>query len=635
MRPACRQVTLAFSLWSLLGTVALAQELSAANDQERWKHLTIQELLDIDVTTATRRADPIRTTAAPVQVLTRDDLHRAGVRYLAEAFRLADAMFVGRFDGRTWIVNARGLAINGANKMQVMIDGRSIYSPFYSGVFWDAQDVLIEDIDRIEIIRGPGASLWGANAVHGIINVITRRADDTQGTLVTLGSGTEERAIADLRYGGRMGAGAAYRAYVKYGYRDAQTLSTGASARDPLRRGQVGGRVDWSLSASDELSVFGDAYIGRLGLINAPDTPISGGNVIARWSRRGPRGSSQVQAYYDRVERHVPRQFGERRNTIDLDAQHSLTALARHNLVFGGGYRASADETDVTETLSFEPRARTTHLFNLFAQDEISLGRGVFGTIGTRLEHNSYSGWELQPTGRVRWTRGRDTVWAAVSRAVRMPTRFDSDLRFTAGLPFLVATGSAAFRPEQMIAYEAGYRTQPATRVSLEVAAYHNRYDDLRSQEQRPGEPIVLANTIEGEVSGLELGASWELATHIRMHGSYGWLTRSLRRKPGSFDISGGEGFDAPHLATLQLFTDVRPGLRLNVMGRYVAALQRSSIPAYAEADITLQWDVRPWAEVALVGQNLLHDRHPEFGGGTSLEEFDRGVFVTLTLRRR
>lgn len=635
MRLAGRRVTLAFSLWSLLGTGAIAQELSAANDQERWKHLTIRELLDIDITTATRRADPIRTTAAPVQVLTRDDLHRAGIRHLAEAFRLADALFVGRFDGRTWIVNARGLAINGANKMQVMIDGRSIYSPFYSGVFWDAQDVLIEDIDRIEIIRGPGASVWGANAVHGIINVITRRADDTQGTLVTIGSGTEERAIADLRYGGRLGAGAAFRAYVKYGYRDAQTLSTGVSARDPLRRGQVGGRVDWSLSARDELTVSGDAYIGRLGLINAPDTPISGGNVIARWNRRGPRGSSQVQAYYDRVERHVPRQFGERRNTVDLDAQYSLAGPARHNLVFGGGYRASADETDVTETLYFEPRSRTTHLFNLFAQDEIGLGRGVFATIGTRLEHNSYSGWEMQPTGRVRWTRSRDTVWAAVSRAVRMPTRFDSDLRFTAGLPFLVATGSRAFRPEQMVAYEAGYRTQPTTRLSLELAAYHNRYDDLRSQEQRPGEPIVLANTIAGEISGLELGATWEAATHVRLHGSYGWLTRSLRRKPGSFDISGGEGFDAPHLATLQLFTDVRPGLRLNVMGRYVAALQRSRIPAYAEADATLQWDVRPWAEVALVGQNLLHDRHPEFGGGTNLEEFDRGVFLTVTLRRR
>jgi iron complex outermembrane receptor protein len=633
--PPWRQVAVVLSVWLLAAGVAPAQQQVAANDQERWKHLTIQELLEIDVTTAARRADPIRTTAAPVQVLTRDDLHRAGVRYLAEAFRLADALFVGRFDGRTWIVSARGLAINGANKMQVMIDGRSIYSPFYSGVFWDAQDVLIDDVDRIEIIRGPGASLWGANAMHGIINVITRRADDTQGTVVTLGSGTEERAIADLRHGGRLGTAAAYRAYVKYGYRDAQSLSTGVSAQDPFRRGQVGGRVDWALSANDDLSVLGDAYIGRLGLINAPDTPISGGNVIARWSRRGRRGSSQVQAYFDRVERHVPRQFGERRNTVDIDAQYGLVGPARHNLVFGGGYRASADETDVTETLYFEPRERTTHLFNLFAQDEIALGRGFFGILGTRLEHNSYSGWELQPTGRIRWTRGHDTVWGAVSRAVRMPTRFDSDLRFTAGLPFLVATGSTAFRPEQMLAYEAGYRTQPASRVSFEAAVYHNRYDDLRSQEQRPGQPIVLANTIEGEISGLELGATWEPAAHVRVHGSYAWLTRSLRRKPGSLDITGGEGFDAPHQATLRLFTDLRPGVRLNVMGRYVDALPRTSIPAYVEADVTLQWDVRPWAELALVGQNLVHDRHAEFGGGTIVEEFDRGVFLTLTLRRR
>ena len=415
-------------------TVSFAQQ-PAGGDQSQWKQLTIQELLEMDVTTAARRADPIRNAAAPIQVLTRDDLHRAGVRYLAEAFRLADGLYVGRFDGRTWIVNGRGLAINGANKMQVMIDGRSIYSPLFSGIFWDAQDVLIEDIDRIEIIRGPGASLWGANAVHGIINVITRRAADTQGTLVTVGSGNEEQAITDVRYGGRVGDSVAFRTYAKYGYRDAQSLATGESAKDPMQRGQVGGRLDWRASKTADVTVQGDAYTGQLGLLNSPDTSISGGNVVARWTRRNTWGITQAQVFYDRVERDVPDQFGERRNTFDIDVQQNVSHISGHSIVFGGGYRISDDDTDVTRILFFEPKGRTSHLFNVFAQDEISLGRGVFGTLGSKLEHNSYSGWELQPTGRIRWTRGRDTLWGGVSRAVRMPTRFDSDIRVTGGLP--------------------------------------------------------------------------------------------------------------------------------------------------------------------------------------------------------
>ena len=601
-----------------------------------WKHLTIEELLDIDVTTATRRPDAIRTMAAPVQVLTREDLLRAGIRYLAEAFRLADGLYVGRFDGRTWVVNARGLAINGANKMQVMIDGRSIYSPLYSGIFWDAQDLLIDDIDRIEIIRGPGASLWGANAVHGIVNIITRRAIDTQGALLTIGTGTEERAIVGMRYGDGVGERGSYRIYATYGYRDAQSLASGESARDPLRRGQMGGRYDWIDSAGDEVTVQGDAYIGRIGLLAAPDTPISGGNLLARWTRRGGYGTSQVQAYYDRVERHVPGQFGERRNTVDLDLQHNFPAGRRHAVVAGGGYNVSSDDTDVSPIIFFDPQRRRTYLTNFFAQDEIFLGRGVYGTAGTRLEHNSFSGWELQPTGRVRWTGSRNTLWGAVSRAVRMPTRFDSDIRVPLGQPTVVITGSPDFRSEKMVAYEAGYRAQVADRVALEVAGYNNRYDDLRSQDLRPGMPITLANSVEGHISGIEVGATWTPSTVARLHGSYTYLHRAIRSEPGSADITGGEGNDAPHLATIQLFSDLRPGLRLNVIGRYVAELPRPRVPAYAEADVVVQWDARSWAEIKVVGQNLLHRRHPEFSSGqANLEEYDRGVYLALTIRRR
>ena len=627
--------TLLFLALLLSPAPGSAQTQTAAGDQSPWKQLSIEELLDIDVTTG-RRPDSIRRTAAAVQVLTREDLHRAGVRYLAEALRLADAFYVGRFDGRTWVVNTRGLNINGANKLQVMIDGRTVYSALFSGIFWDAQDLIIDDIERIEIIRGPGASLWGANAVHGIVNVVTRRASDTQGILLTVGSGNEERAIAEARYGGRAGASGAYRVYAKYGYRDDQVLQDGGSAHDPMRRGQMGGRYDWKPSRTTDATLQGDAYIGRLGLINSLDTPISGGNVLARLSRQNTRGTTQVTAFFDRVERSVHNQFGEVRNTYDVDAQQTLTVRDRHNLVWGGGYRASRDDTDQTPVLFFEPRKRTTHLFNLFAQDEIRLGRaGWFATVGTKLEHNSYSGWELQPTGRVRLTRQHTTVWGAVSRAVRMPTRFDSDIRITFGLPFVAIAGAAAFKPEQLVAYEAGVRTQPMETLTFEVSAYHDQYRHLRSQEQQPDGTRVLGNTIEGHISGIELGATWEPSDVLRIHGATSRLRKKLRRAPGSLDVTGGEGNDACCLARVQVFADLRENLRLTGLARYIAALPNPHLPAYAEADVSLQWDVRRGIELAVVGQNLLHDNHPEFTSGQPLlEAYERSVFLTLTLRR-
>ena len=616
-------------------TAVRAQTQVAAADQSPWKRLTIEELLDIDVTTAGRRPDSIRRAPAAVQVITGDDLHRAGVRYLAEALRLADCFYVGRFDGRTWVVNTRGLNINGSNKLQVMIDGRTIYSPLFSGIFWDAQDLLIDDVERIEIIRGPGASLWGANAVHGVVNVITRRASETSGPLVTIGTGNEELAIADVRYGGRAGAAGAYRLYAKYGYRDAQVLLAGGSAEDPIRRGQFGGRYDRKLTRSADLTVQGDAYIGRLGLINSPDTPISGGNLLARWSQKNTRGSTQITSFVDRVERRVPDQFGERRVTFDLDAQQTMV-VREHNVVWGGGYRGSADETDSTKILFFEPSERTTHLFNVFVQDEIQLGRSDwFATAGTKLEHNSYSGWELQPTGRIRLTKPRSTLWAAVSRAVRMPTRFDSDIRVTAGLPFTVITGDADFKPEQLIAYEAGLRMQPVNSFTFDVSFYHDQYRHLRSQERLPGAPITLGNTIQGHIDGIEVAATYEPTDRLRLHGSTTWLHKDLEGAPGSLDISGGEGNDACCMARLQIFADLRDNLRLTALGRYLSALPKPHLDGYGEADLSLQWDVRRGIELALVGQNLLHDRHAEFSNGQPLlEAYERSVFVTLTLRR-
>jgi iron complex outermembrane receptor protein len=627
LRPCA--LALAFSLSAV---PASAQTSSAG--QSPWKQLSMEELLDIDVTTATRRPDSIRRAAAPVQVLTGDDLHRAGVRDLAEALRLADAFYVGRFDGHTWVVNTRGLNINGTNKLQVMIDGRTIYSPLFSGIFWDAQDLIVDDIDRIEIIRGPGASLWGANAVHGVVNVVTRRAADTQGTLLTLGSGNEELGIADFRYGGDAGHDRAYRFYAKYGYRDGQVLVDGGDARDPMRRGQAGGRYDWRPSAATEATVQGDVYVGRMGQINnVGDTSISGGNILGRWARKNRRGGTQIAGFYDVVQRQVPGQFGEVRHTFDLDAQQTLTVQDTHTFVWGGGYRASTDRTDSTPILFFEPPNRTTHLFNLFAQDELRLGDdGWFATLGTRLEHNSYSGWELQPTARIRLTKPRSTVWAAVSRAVRMPTRFDSDVRIALNQPVVVVTGSPEFKPEQLVAYEGGVRVRPVSALSFDVSVYRDEYRDLRSLEA--GVPITVGNTLEGHVTGIELGATWEPTGILRIHGATSFLDKTLERGPATLD-TGAEGNDPCCLTRLQVFTDLRDDLRLTGLLRAIASLPRPHLPGYTEADLTLQWDVKRGIELSLVGQNLLHDSHPEFYDGQSmLEAYERSIFVTLSFRR-
>ena len=318
-----------------------------------------------------------------------------------------------------------------------------------------------------------------------------------------------------------------------------------------------------------------------------------------------------------------------------MDGQHALAVRDVHSLVWGGGYRATSDRTEETPVLFFEPSDRTTHLFNVFVQDEIRLGRkGWFATLGTKLEHNSYSGWELQPTGRVRLTRPRATVWGAISRAVRMPTRFDSDIRVTLGQPVVVITGSPAFEPEQLVAYEAGVRTQVASELAFDVSFYHDEYRRLRSQEAVPGAPITLGNTIQGHIDGIEFGATWEPADVLRIHGATTFLDKSLDRAPGSLDVSGGEGNDACCLARLQIFADLREDLRLTGLARYIAALPAPHLAAYAEADVTLQWDVRRGIELSLVGQNLLHDSHPEFTSGQPLlEAYERSFFVTITFQ--
>jgi iron complex outermembrane receptor protein len=601
------------------------------------KRLSLEELMEIDVTSVSRRPERIATAAAAIQVITAEDLRRSGVTTLIQALRLASGLIVARQNNAGGIVSARGFASPASNKMLVLIDGRSIYTPLFSGVFWEVQDVKLSDVERIEVIRGPGAALWGSNAVNGMIQVITRNAADTRGTHATLVIGQEEPGTAAARHGGSLGAHGAYRVYGKYGYRDDQKRPDGSDANDPQRHGQGGFRADWNFDDRRSVTLQGDLYSGRYGLNDSRTIEAWGGNLLGRWTQRTGRSSElSVQGYYDRTHRLVPRQFTEDRDTWDLDVQHRLSVARRHDVLWGGGYRFSDDETEAG-TVGFDPASRGVSLWSVFAQDEIAvLPERAWLMGGLRLEHNAYTGWETQPTVRVRVMPARtQTVWAAVSRAVRIPTRLDVDSRLRAGpdTPVLVF-GNPEFRSEKAVSGELGYRVRPHRMVSVDVATYLTRYRDLRSQERIGAAPfpIRIGNGFRGRTAGGEVIVQLAPLRSARFELAYSYLNKSLEREPGSTDLSGGvaEGNDPTHQGFLRWSVDLAPDWELDGAIRAVGALPDPRVPAYAALDFRLGWHATPHLQVALVGRDLPSARHPEFGPVGIRDEFERSVYLRL-----
>ena len=620
-------ITVSTAVWAI---PARAQQRDSV---EALKRLSLDQLMNIEVMSVSRRPEHLFETPSAIQVITQDDIRRSGATSLPEALRLASNLQVAQVDARQWAISARGFNSTTANKLLVLIDGRTVYTPLFSGVFWDVQDVLLSDVDRIEVISGPGATLWGANAVNGVINVITKDAKETGGMLVTGGGGSELRGLGSARYGGGLGAHANYRIYGKAFSRDPTLLPNGQDAADGWHAGQGGFRLDWEASAGDRLSLLSDWYGGRIAQPSPGHIAVSGGNVIAKWAHPiSAKSELTVQAYYDRTHRDIPGTFGEDLDIYDIDVQHRAAVHARHNVVWGAGYRLMNDRVVNTAALAFLPPHVARQWFTAFAQDEIALASDrLHVTLGTKIEHNDYTGFEIQPSGRVNWTFSPSrTLWAAISRAVRTPSRIDREL-YAPGQPPYYLAGGPDFRSENELAYELGYRHQQGALV-LAFASFYSRYHGLRSLEQvNPPNPtpIVIANGQHGESYGAEATASYRITDDWQLHAGYTELRVHIWPNPGSTDTSRGATESRTPDRQLSLRSSLRVGTQWILDGgfRYLSEIANQQLPAYAELDVRLGWQPVAALELSLAGRSLLHAHHAEFGTPAARRGIQRSVY--------
>jgi iron complex outermembrane receptor protein len=595
--------------------------------------LSLEQLANVVVTSATRRAQPLGEAAASVYVITSEDIRRSGVRTLPEALRLAPNLTVARTDANNYAISARGFANVLANRLLVMIDGRTVFSPLFSGVFWDAQEVMLEDVDRIEVIDGPAGTMWGTNAVHGVINVITRSAQATQGTLLAGGGGNQEWGAA-ARQGGRLADGTAWRIFARGFGAEPSRFADGTSVGDRSSRGQAGFRVDGP-GGRDQWTVQGDLYVSDVDQ-GAVTRDLAGGNVLGRWQRTiDANRSFTLQAYYDRTEREHPGTFRATLDTIDVEAQGSLRASAAQTLLLGAGYRFQRDRTVNSAQQTFLPPDRNLDTFYAVVQDEIDLGQGVAVIAGLKGEHNEYTGFEALPTLRVRWHPDpQHTVWAAASRAVRAPARIDRDY-YLPGVPPYILVGNDSFQGEVTNVFEAGARGSLTPRITWSLTAYHHDHDRLRSIEPTATGQLAFGNGIEGTTTGFEGWATWQAATHWRLALGGMEMRKRLRVKPGVTDIGGlaALGNDPRRQYLLRSSLDLLDNFEFDVVARYVGERPNPRTPDYAAFDARLGWRVTRDVEVSLTLSNLGDAEHPEWGPAGRPAEYPRAWFLKVAAK--
>ena len=607
------------------------------------KNLSLEDLLNMDVYTANKKEEQLFRTAAAVDVISEEEIHRSGFTTIPESLRLATGLHVARGETGSWGISARGFTSEQGNKMQVVMDGRNVYTPLYSGVFWDVQDTFMPDLDRIEVVRGPGATLWGANAVNGVINILTKEAGDTQGLLVYGGAGNVEEWLAGARYGGEINDSTHFRVYSKTLSLDATLNADGSSVRDNHELNQIGFRIDGHPSSASHWTVQGDLYDGDTTTYRSPNE-VKGWNLLARSTYELDYGVLTLQGYYDRVERSVGGSFGEVRDTFDLEIQYQFSVGQRHEIITGVNARTSSDETIQNGSVDFTPPSKTINLWSAFVQDDITLIEDKLSvTLGAKVEQNSYSDIETQPSIRLSFSPNeKHFFWAAVSRAVRTPTRLDHDVLAYFGASVPVVLGNSEIQSEELLAYEIGHRFAIRKNLTAELSLFYNDYENLRVLEPTllsPSAPypLVYKNTMNGQSWGAEFVLRMNVTDDWKLNAKYSHLDLDLSFDSNSFATNAQSALESnspTHMLTIQSLYDFNKHLQFDTTLRAVSNLENPYITGYIELDLRIGWNVSKNWQLELIGHNLLDNQHPEFSGSdTQALEVRRSFFARATFR--
>lgn len=615
---------------------------------------SLEELMNVEVVSVAKKQEKLSRTAAAVFVISRDDIRRSGALNIPDLLRMVPGMDVAQIDTDKWAVSVRGFNGQYSNKLLVLMDGRTVYNPIFAGVYWDSEMVPLDTILRIEVIRGPGAAVWGANAVNGVINIITRNALDTQGGFVTAGGGNIGADPEEIEYGGKAANLGAYRIYAAGLHETPLPDTSGPDHGHGWTLIHGGFRSDMKLSGKDSLMTEGEAYSGSAGESSTVPVSVfppqnatltlrdrySGWSVLSRWDRTATaRAATSFQVFFDRFTR-GDSTYGIGLNTVDLSFQQNFAWTARQDLVWGVGYRLNSDDTVSTLRISFMPEDRRTQLFSGFLQDEIAIRPDRISlSVGARLEHNDYTGFGFQPSARLVWTpEQRDTFWAAVSGADRTPARVDVDIRdnFAAltgpgGVPMLIAYGgNPNEKNERLTAFEGGYRRTWSDRLSVDSAVFYNRYRHLSSAEPQaprletsPGPPYLLVeslfgNRLYGETHGIEVFGTWRVADFWTLSPGYSWFNMQLHRSARSQDtttLPDWEGGSPDHQAQLRSSMSLPGHMNWNTSAYFVNRLPAQEVPSYTRLDSGLSWNAGERLSFGIYGQNLLRNRHLEYAG--------------------
>jgi len=640
--------------------IPVFSEQPDANEPEDLFEMSIEELMDVEVTTVSKKEDTLFKSPAAITVITSEDIRRSGHQSIPEVLRMVPGVHVAKIDSNKWAITARSFNSMYAEKLLVLIDGRTVYTPLYSGVYWDVQDLMLEDVERIEVVKGPGGTLWGSNAVNGVINIITKKAKDTQGTLVTGGMGTEEKGSSSLRHGGKLGENAYYRVYAKYFNLDEGIYANGDHANDRSDALREGFRIDWDKSEQDHITLQGDFYDGHSGartVLTSPVVPpapfgtnyqqdhnvdVRGLNILTRWTRKYSETSDMsLQFYYDRTERYGI-ELGESRDTFDIDFQRRFQLTEGHNLIWGLGYRHTGDNTDGSYTVSFSPPRSNEELFTGFVQDEITIVDDLLKFIvGTKVEKNDYTGYEFQPSARLLWTPDeKNTLWTSFTRAVSTPSRSYADMKINYNeIPSPMSiNGSSDLKSQEVYSYELGYRVKPKNNLFFDFSLFYNEYDHLIATENTSNPfATIYDNKMYGETYGTEIAAHWQVNKNWKLAGGYSFLRMQMHTEDSSTNTttaSKTERSSPQNMFHLNSQLNLRADLEFNTTLYYVGSVPHYSIPSYTRLDMGLTWHISKNMDFSVIGQNLLDRAHPEFGDdGTIATEVQRGVLGELTWR--